>query len=51
VAPPDRRREVNGRLPHGCHDLQQCRQAVIIVQRAAVIIADAMRYERRTVIP
>ena len=46
VAPPDRRREVDCRLPDGCHDLSQRREAIVVVQRAAVVAAHAMRHER-----
>jgi hypothetical protein len=49
VVPPDHRRDVVCSLPHGRRDLPERRQAVIIIQRGAIITAHAVCHQRRMI--
>ena len=49
IVPPDHRRNVVRSLMHGCRDMPQHRQAVVVLQRMAVVAINAVRGQGRVV--
>ena len=49
VVPPDQRRDVAGSLPDVSREQPQRRQAIVVVERAAILVAHAMRLQRAMV--